>query len=47
MFTLAWHRLDAWPDTVEGPYRLKKRFIVAPESNPHITLSVNLARRVG
>jgi 2-haloacid dehalogenase len=27
---LAWHRLDPWPDTVEGLRRLKRRYIVAP-----------------
>ena len=42
--TLAWHRLDPWPDTVEGLTRLKERFIIAPCSNGHIAQSVNLAR---
>ena len=45
--TLAWHRLDPWPDTVAGLTRLKVRFIVAPLSNGHIALSVNLARHGG
>ncbi len=44
-FTLAWHRLDPWPDTVEGLRRLGRRFIVAPNSNGHIALMVNLSRR--
>jgi 2-haloacid dehalogenase len=45
--TRAWHRLDPWPDTVPGLIRLKERFIVAPCSNGHIALSVNLARHAG
>src|SRR5919197_1983928 len=28
--TFAWHRLDPWPDTVEGLARLGRRFVVAP-----------------
>jgi 2-haloacid dehalogenase len=42
--TLAWHRLDPWPDTVAGLTRLKRRFVIAPCSNGHIAQSVNLAR---
>jgi 2-haloacid dehalogenase len=45
--TLAWHRLDPWPDTVEGLTRLKRRFTIAPCSNGHIAQSVNLARHAG
>jgi 2-haloacid dehalogenase len=45
--TLAWHRLDPWPDTVAGLTRLKRRFVIAPCSNGHIAQSVNLARRAG
>jgi 2-haloacid dehalogenase len=46
-FTLAWHRLDPWPDTVAGLHRLGRRFIVAPNSNGHIALMVNLSKRAG
>jgi 2-haloacid dehalogenase len=46
-FTLAWHRLDPWPDVVEGLTRLKTRHIIAPNSNGHIALMVNLAKRAG
>jgi 2-haloacid dehalogenase len=42
---LAWHRLDAWPDTSPGLHRLKKNFAVAPVSNGNISLMVALARR--
>jgi 2-haloacid dehalogenase len=41
---LAWHRLDPWPDTVEGLRRLKRRYIIAPVSNGHIALIVNMAK---
>src|SRR3954453_11768378 len=43
----AWHRLDAWPDVVEGLTRLKKKFIIAPCSNGNIALMVNMAKRAG
>jgi 2-haloacid dehalogenase len=43
----AWHRLDPWPDVVEGLARLKKRMIIAPCSNGNIALMVNLAKRAG
>jgi 2-haloacid dehalogenase len=39
-----WHRLDPWPDVVEGLTRLKQTHIIAPCSNGHIAQSVNLAR---
>jgi len=45
--TLAWHRLDPWPDTVPGLARLKERFVIAPCSNGHIAQSVALARHAG
>ena len=43
----AWHRLDPWPDVVEGLKRLKSKFIIAPCSNGNIALMVNLAKRAG
>jgi 2-haloacid dehalogenase len=42
---LAWHRLDAWPDTVPGFVRLKRKFMLAPCSNGNIALMVDIARR--
>ena len=45
--TLAWHRLDPWPDTVAGLTRLKRHYAIAPCSNGHIAQSVNLARHAG
>ena len=43
----AWHRLDPWPDTVEGLTRLKEKFILATLSNGNVALLVNMAKRVG
>jgi 2-haloacid dehalogenase len=45
--TLAWHRLDPWPDTVAGMTRLKTRYVIAPNSNGHIALMVNMAKHAG
>jgi 2-haloacid dehalogenase len=43
--TLAWHRLDAWPDVPSGLARLRERFLIAPVSNGNIALMADLARR--
>jgi 2-haloacid dehalogenase len=43
----AWHRLDPWPDSVEGLLRLKERFIIAPLSNGNVALLTNMAKRAG
>jgi 2-haloacid dehalogenase len=42
---LAWHRLDAWPDSAPGLRRLKAKCLLAPVSNGNISLMVALARR--
>ena len=39
-----WHRLDPWPDAVEGLTRLKKRFVIAPLSNGNLSLLTNMAK---
>ena len=44
---LAWHRLDAWPDSAPGLARLKRQCLLAPVSNGNISLMVALARRNG
>lgn len=44
---LAWHRLDPWPDVVEGLTRLKRRYIIATLSNGNIILMVDMAKRAG
>jgi len=41
---LAWHRLDAWPDSAPGLVRLKRKCLLAPVSNGNISLMVDLAR---
>ncbi len=46
-FNRAWHRLDPWPDVVEGLTRLKSRYILATLSNGNIALMVNMAKRAG
>ena len=43
----AWHRLPAWPDSVEGLTRLKKRYILATLSNGNVALLVNMAKHAG
>jgi 2-haloacid dehalogenase len=43
----AWHRLDPWPDVVDGLTRLKSKFIIAPCSNGNIALITNMAKRAG
>ena len=43
----AWHRLDPWPDAIEGLSRLKRRFILATLSNGNVALMVNMAKRAG
>ena len=40
----AWHRLKGWPDVSDGLYRLKKNYIIAPQSNGNIALLVNMAK---
>lgn len=46
-WTRAWHRLDPWPDAVEGITRLKTRFPVVTLSNGNVALLMNMARRAG
>lgn len=43
----AWHRLDPWPDTLEGLTRLKARFPIVTLSNGNVALLLNMARRAG
>ena len=46
-FNRAWHRLDPWPDVVEGLTRLKRRYVLATLSNGNVALLVNMAKRAG
>lgn len=42
-----WHRLDPWPDALEGLNRLRTKYILATLSNGNISLLVNMAKRAG
>lgn len=42
---LVWHRLDPWPDAVEGLTRLKSRYIIAPLSNGNVSLLTEMGKR--
>ena len=44
---LVWHRLDPWPDSVEGLGRLQSRYIVCSLSNGNIGLLTEMAKRAG
>ena len=46
-FNGVWHRLDPWPDAVEGLRRLKAKFTVTTLSNGNVALLVNMAKRAG
>ena len=45
--TLAWHRLDPWPDAVPALTRLKQRYVIAPLSNGNLALMIDMAKRAG
>lgn len=45
--TMAWHRLDPWPDSVAGLSRLKRRYIIGTLSNGSVALLVGMARHAG
>ena len=42
-----WHRLEAWPDSVAGLLRLKKKFTICSLSNGNLGLLTNMAKRAG
>jgi 2-haloacid dehalogenase len=42
-----WHRLDAWPDSVAGLMRLKRKYTICSLSNGNIGLLTNMAKRAG
>ncbi len=46
-FNRVWHRLEPWPDAVEGLARLKRRFVIAPLSNGNVALLTNMAKKAG
>ena len=42
-----WHRLNGWPDSVEGLTLLKKNFVIATLSNGNVSLLVEMAKFAG
>jgi 2-haloacid dehalogenase len=42
-----WHRLEPWPDSVEGLTRLKSKFIITSLSNGNIGLLTEMAKNAG
>jgi 2-haloacid dehalogenase len=42
-----WHRLQAWPDSVQGLTRLKRKFTICTLSNGNIGLLTNMAKNAG
>ena len=43
----AWHRLKAWPDSVEGLERLRSKYIICTLSNGNIGLLADMAKAAG
>jgi 2-haloacid dehalogenase len=43
----AWHRLDPWPDSIDGLTRLKEKFTITTLSNGNLSLLTNMAKRAG
>jgi 2-haloacid dehalogenase len=43
----AWHRLDPWPDVVQGLQRLKQRHLICTLSNGNLGLLTHMAKRGG
>ena len=42
-----WHRLNAWPDSVQGLTRLKQNFVICSLSNGNLGLLTNMAKHAG
>ncbi len=42
-----WHRLDPWPDAIDGLLRLKRRYIISTLSNGNTGLLIRMAKRAG
>jgi 2-haloacid dehalogenase len=42
-----WHRLEPWPDVVEGLTRLKRRYIIGTLSNGNVGLLTRMAKHAG
>jgi 2-haloacid dehalogenase len=46
-FNNAWHRLSPWPDTLQGLYRLKTKYVITTLSNGNVSLLTNMAKNAG
>lgn len=44
---LIWHRLDPWPDAVEGLRQLKRVYTICTLSNGNLSLLSNMAKHAG
>ena len=44
---LVWHRLNPWPDTIEGLTRLKSKFTIVTLSNGNLGLLADMAKNAG
>lgn len=44
---LIWHRLNSWPDSVEGLTRLKQKFTIVTLSNGNLSLLADMAKNAG
>ena len=44
---LVWHRLAAWPDSVSGLTRLKRKFTIVTLSNGNLGLLADMAKNAG
>lgn len=42
-----WHRLDPWPEVVQGLTQLKKKFVICTLSNGNLNLLSRLSKRAG
>jgi 2-haloacid dehalogenase len=42
-----WHRLEPWPDAVQGLQRLKSRYIIGTLSNGNVGLLTRMAKHAG
>lgn len=43
----SWHRLDPWPDSIEGLTTLRAHYMIGPLSNGNLALLANMAKRAG
>lgn len=46
-FNRIWHRLEPWPDSVEGLDQLRTKYIVSTLSNGNVALLVDMAKHGG